>query len=66
MKVPKPKTKYILDTPQDQRIFKKLQMLSKKKLSDKKKQLIKLLYSQLEKDWQTPLEKFIDRLVKEW
>ena len=61
---PKPKTPYILDEAQDKRIFRKLGKFSKKRLDKTEESLIKFLYSQLEKDWQTPLEKFIDRLLK--
>ena len=61
---PKPKTPYILDRAQDKRIFRKLEKFSKKRLDKNKESLIKFLYSQLEKDWQTPLEKFIDKLSK--
>jgi len=66
MKPPKPKTKYILDKAQDQRIFKKLGVLVRKSLSTNQRELVKLLYSQLEDDWRTPLEEFVDRLIKEW
>ncbi|MBI4086162.1 MAG: hypothetical protein HY433_02905 [Candidatus Liptonbacteria bacterium] len=61
---PKPKTPYVLSKPQDRRIFRKLKKLSGKKLSREEEKLIKLLYSQLETDWRTPLEKFIDKLLK--
>jgi len=66
MKPPKPKTKYILDKVQDQRIFKKFGVLARKSLSANQRELVKLLYSQLEDDWRTPLEEFVDRLIKEW
>ncbi len=61
---PKSKTSYILDKPQDRRIFEKLGKFSKVKLDKEKEALLKFLYSQLEDDWQTPLEKFVDRLNK--
>ncbi|MDO8664804.1 MAG: hypothetical protein Q7K44_04665 [Candidatus Liptonbacteria bacterium] len=61
---PKPKTPYILDKAQDRRIMRKLNMLSKIKFNKNDEKLIKLLYSQLETDWRTPLEKFIDQLLK--
>jgi len=61
---PKPKTPYILDKAQDKRIMRKLNRLSKRKLYKNNDKLIKLLYSQLETDWRTPLEKFIDQLIK--
>ena len=61
---PKPETPYILDTPQNKRMFRKLNKLAKKKLTKKDKELLRLLYSQLEKNWEGPLEKFIDTLLQ--
>ncbi|MEW5805399.1 MAG: hypothetical protein AB1721_01580 [Patescibacteria group bacterium] len=61
---PKSKTKYIFDNAQDKRIFQKLMKFSKKKLNREQKDLIKMMFSQLEDDWRTPLEKFIDKLLK--
>jgi len=61
---PKPKNTYVLTGLQDRRIFRKLQKLPKKKLFPKEEKLIALLYSQLENDWRTPLEKFIDKLLR--
>ena len=54
---PKPKTPYILDKAQDKRIMRKLNMLSEKKSDKTREKIVKLLYSQLETDWRTPLEK---------
>ncbi len=62
---PKPKTPYILDKEQDRRIFAKLAQFQKKEFSGEKEELIKLLYTQLEKDWRTPLEEFTDKLLKQ-
>ena len=58
---PKSKTPYILDKEQDQRIFAKLAQFKDKSL-DHAEDLIKFLYTQLETDWRTPLEEFVDRL----
>ena len=64
MKIPPdPKTPYVLDKEQDQRILEKLNKLVEKGFSDEN--LSKLLYSQLETDWRTPLEDFIDELLKQ-
>ena len=64
MKIPpKPKTPYVLDSAQDRRILGKLNKLGKKKIDREKEKILKLLYSQLETDWRTPLEKFIDKLL---
>ena len=66
MKFPlKPKTPYILNNGQDQRIFSKLEKFNNKNLIPEQEKLIKLLYTQLETDWRTPLEEFIDELLKE-
>ena len=59
---PKPKTKYIFVNRQDRRIFSKLNKLSKKDLTKEEQKILKFLYSQLEDDWRTPLEKLIDKL----
>jgi len=61
---PKPATPYLLPKPQDRRILKKLNRFSGKKLTPKKEDLIKFLYSQLETDWRMPLEEYIDKLLK--
>ncbi len=65
MKIPpEPKTPYVLDKPQGQRIFRKLKTLSRRKWARENSALLKLFYTQLETDWRTPLEKFIDKLLK--
>ena len=61
---PEPKTSYILDEGKDKRIFEKLSKFEKHTLSKKDEELIQILYSQLEDDWRTPLEEFIDKLLK--
>jgi len=60
---PEPKTLYILDKEQDQHIFAKLEQFKNKKLIPEQEELIKLLYTQLETDWRTPLEEYIDKLL---
>lgn len=61
---PKPKTFYRLDKEQDKAIFEKLSKFKEQKLTKKDEEIIKFLYSQLEDDWRTSLEKFIDKLLK--
>jgi len=61
---PEPKTPYVLDKEQDRRIFRKLSQFKKRKLSKEEEELIKFLYTQLETDWRTPLEEFIDKLLE--
>jgi len=58
----KPKTPYILDKEQDKHIFEKLNKLTERGFKDEK--LLALLYSQLETDWRSPLEEFIDKLLE--
>ncbi|MDO8590185.1 MAG: hypothetical protein Q7R69_02840 [bacterium] len=60
---PEPKTPYILDKEQDKRIFEKLSKFKNKKLTKGQEELIAFLYTQLEDDWRTPLEEFIDKLL---
>ena len=62
---PKPKTPYVLDKEQDQRIFTKLSQFKGRDLTQEKEELIQFLYTQLETDWRTPLEEFINKLLKE-
>lgn len=57
---PKPSTKYALDDERNRRVFEKLGQLSKQPLTPNEQILLAFLYSQIEDDWQTPLEKFVD------
>lgn len=62
MKIPpESKTPYILDKEQDKIILEKLNKLAEGGFFDEK--LLKLLYSQLETDWRTPLEEYVDLLL---
>ncbi|MDP3883270.1 MAG: hypothetical protein Q8Q48_04415 [Candidatus Staskawiczbacteria bacterium] len=61
---PEPKTSYVLDKPQYKRIFDKLSKFVAKKLSKKDEEVVRFLYSQLEENWEDPLEKFIDKMLK--
>ncbi|MDO8482134.1 MAG: hypothetical protein Q7S75_03585 [bacterium] len=61
---PKPKTAYVLDNAQDKRVFKKLATLSKRIANPTEERLVRFLYSQLESNWRTPLELFINKLLK--
>ena len=62
---PKPQSSYLLNDEQDKRIYDKLGMFAKYDLDEKEEQLINFLYTQLEGDWQSPLEEFIDKLLKQ-
>ena len=61
---PDPRTPFLLDKKQDQRIFAKLRQFQNQKLTNEEEYLVKFLYSQLETDWRTPLEEFIDDLLR--
>jgi hypothetical protein len=61
---PKNKTSYVFDNEQDKRIFNKLSEFRKAKIGKEQEKLISFLYSQLEKNWRDPLEKYIDQLLK--
>lgn len=62
---PEPKTPYILNKEQDQRIFAMLAQFKGRELSKEKEELVRLLYTQLETDWRTPLEEFTNELLGE-
>lgn len=62
---PSPKTPYILNKEQDQRIFAKLEKFREKKLSREQEMLVRFFYAQLETDWRTPLEEAVDKLLSE-
>ena len=58
------KDKYVLADAQDYEILEKIYQLEKKKLSLEDKELVRFARTQLERDWRTPLVKFLDRLLK--
>ena len=63
---PKQKTPYVLDKPEHKRIFDKLSKFKDENLEKQDENLVKFLYSQLEDDWASPLEKFIDELLEKY
>jgi hypothetical protein len=67
MKVrPEDKKKYLLLKDQDYEILEKIYKLEKKELSFEDKKMVKFLRTQLERDWRTPLVKFLDQLLKKY
>lgn len=58
--------RYILSTDQDYKILGKIYELERKKLSEKDKSLVKLVRTQLEHHWRTPIIKFLDGLVEKY
>jgi len=55
---------YVLKTKQDKRILEKIKELEKKRLTASEKKIAALCKSQLEDDWRTPLEKFVDTMLR--
>jgi len=62
---PKPESAYSIENDQDRRIFALLKKFSEKELTEEEEEIIKFLYSQLEKDWRTPLEQMANQLYLE-
>jgi len=60
------KKKYNLATDEDYLIIGKIYSLENKKLSEKDKVLIKLIRTQLEHHWRTPIIRFLDQLLKKY
>ncbi len=52
--------KYVLKTKQDERILEKTKRLGRLARTQPEKKLVRFLKTQLEEDWRTPLEKFVD------
>ena len=60
------KQKYVLSTDKDYEILDKVKRLEKLNLSKEKKLLIKLIKSQLEKNWRKGLIKELNRLLRKY
>lgn len=58
--------KYILSTDQDYEILSKIYELERNKLSDKDKALVRLIRTQLEHHWRTPIIAFLNQLVAKY
>ncbi|MBI5003114.1 hypothetical protein HZC31_07040 [Candidatus Woesearchaeota archaeon] len=56
--------KYVLATQKDIEILEKCKELEKRKLTKEEEKLVKLIKTQLEEDWRTPLRKAVDKLLK--
>lgn len=63
---PPDRKRYILSTDQDYEILNKIYKLERKRLSDKDKALVKLVRTQLEHHWRTPILKFLNGLLKKY
>ena len=58
--------KYVMSTDQDYEILGMVYILENKKLSDKDKELVKLVKTQLEHHWRTPVIKFLNKLLQKY
>jgi hypothetical protein len=56
--------KYLIDNNTDQKIYDNVKKLEKKKLNKKDKKLVKLIKTQLEKNWRKYLVQEINKLNK--
>ncbi len=63
---PQDRKRYILSTDRDYEILGKIYNLERKKLSGKDKILVKLVRTQLEHHWRTPILKFLNKLLKKY
>lgn len=60
---PEEKKRYILSEEKDYMILEKIHELETKNLSTEDKKLVKFIRTQLEKEWRTPIIKFLDKLL---
>ena len=58
--------KYVLSDKKDLIILQKIKFLEKKKLCKEDKETLKLIRTQLEKNWRTPLIKYLNKLSKKY
>ena len=58
--------KYVFDNKKDEMIFKKSKKLESKKLDRRDKEVIKLIITQLKKDWRNPLISYLNKLLKKY
>ena len=60
------KKRYVLGEKRDYEILDKIYGLKKFQLSLEDKRIIKLVKTQLERDWREPLIRFLDELAKKY
>ncbi len=60
------KKNYILANKKSQTILTKVKELEKYKLNAKDKEIIKLIRTQLKRDWETPLITYLDKLLRKY
>jgi len=66
MKTEYEKKNYLLPEKKDLLILTKIKKLEKNKLLRKDKEIIKLIRTQLLKDWRTPLVNYLNKLLKKY
>jgi len=55
--------KYLLLEKRDSIILKKIKLLEQKKLGKRDREVLKLIKTQLEKDWRKPLINYLNKLI---
>lgn len=63
---PKDKKRYVLGEKRDYKILEKIYKLEKYRLNSEDKKSLKLVRTQLERDWRKPLINFLDKLLKKY
>ena len=60
------KKQYVLKDKKNLMILVKIKELEKNKLNKKDKEIVKLIRTQLKKDWQSPLIRYLNKLLKKY
>ena len=60
------KKKYLLPEKRDLVILRKVKLLEKKKLKKKDQEILRLIKTQLEKNWRKPLIIYLNRLMEKY
>ncbi len=60
------KQKYVLEDPKDLVILEKIKSLEIKKLQKEDKVILKLIKTQLERNWREPLIVYLNKLIKKY
>lgn len=60
------KKNYILVNKKSQTILTKIKELEKHKLNTKDKKIVKLIRTQLKRDWETPLITYLNKLLRKY
>lgn len=60
------KKNYVLNDKNNLKILVIIKELEKEKLNERGREILKLLRTQLKKDWQTPLINYLNKLLKKY